>query len=574
MDFIEKELKVKPTSSKSSVDSDEVLGAFDNALDEWFGLGTGARGVFRKKAKEGFCPGCGCKLQSSSSSAPGYVPESKTGQEKVVCVRCYNLQHYGKVNPDLTAQNAKYTEVSPAAFRSILAPLKKQSCIVCYVVDIFDFHGTFLPDLKEIVGRDRVKQWVREEAKILGDYLIVDVVLISAASGYGVKLLEQQLRAWSSKRKQNIYIVGAANVGKSTLVNRLLAGDFSQVGEAKVKIRGKLVEDEEELRSLGVDLPAHAAPPAAEDGKEEDSKEVQESAGAGKLQTFKMPDDFKLDLGEDEEDEEEEEKEGGAELAQDFEYKDKRKLQKTERDHRTRVLRGMQGGVTTSSLPGTTLDLTELDLGNGYSMFDTPGLIVPSQLTNMLTMEELAVALPQHKVEHVTYRIPAGTCVHLGAFVRIELLTDKPFFFTIFVSNLVTIHVGKTSKAEEFRWAQVGRMLKPPMTSERLKAVGELEETILDDYGDSWDVACTDIVIAGFGWVALTGIGPVRVRVLAPKGVGVTRRSPLMPFEARTSTESYSGGGDKKGNSRRTKKLTLPGNMKLSRGRNTGKKMY
>ena len=26
-------------------------------------------------------------------------------------MRCYNLQHYGKVNPDLTAQNAKYTEV-------------------------------------------------------------------------------------------------------------------------------------------------------------------------------------------------------------------------------------------------------------------------------------------------------------------------------------------------------------------------------------------------------------------------------------------------------------------------------
>ena len=77
MDFIEKELKVKPTSSKSSVDSDEVLGAFDNALDEWFGIGTGTKGVFRKKAKEGFCPGCGCKLQSSSSSAPGYVPESK-----------------------------------------------------------------------------------------------------------------------------------------------------------------------------------------------------------------------------------------------------------------------------------------------------------------------------------------------------------------------------------------------------------------------------------------------------------------------------------------------------------------
>lgn len=35
--------------------------------------------------------------------------------------------------------------------------------------------------------------------------------------------LGQALRQWSKRRKQDVYIVGAANVGKSTLVNRLLA---------------------------------------------------------------------------------------------------------------------------------------------------------------------------------------------------------------------------------------------------------------------------------------------------------------------------------------------------------------
>jgi len=37
----------------------------------------------------------------------------------------------------------------------------------------------------------------------------------------------------------------------------------------------------------------------------------------------------------------------------------------------------------------------------------------------------------------VTYRIPPGSCLHLGGFARIELLTDKPFFFTIFLGNQV-----------------------------------------------------------------------------------------------------------------------------------------
>ena len=40
--------------------------------------------------------------------------------------------------------------------------------------------------------------------------------------GYGVQTLETTLRELSNKRKQDVYILGSANVGKSTLVNRLI----------------------------------------------------------------------------------------------------------------------------------------------------------------------------------------------------------------------------------------------------------------------------------------------------------------------------------------------------------------
>ena len=238
------------------------------------------------------------------------------------------------------------------------------------------------------------------------------------------------------------------------------------------------------------------------------------------------------------------------------------------------ALKGMGGGLTTSFLPGTTLGITELDLGNGRSLFDTPGLIVPSQLTNRLIMEELAAVLPQKRVEHVTYRINPGSCVHLGGMACVELVEEpdaKAFFITIFVSNEVSVHVGKIAKAQEFREKHLGKMLSPPFSLERLEEMGGLVPTVHTGSGDSWSTACVDVVVSGLGWVALTGIGPFKVRTWAPPGVAIIMRDPLMPFEARTSTESYTGGGDKKGNSRRTKQLKMPGQAQSRGGSSQGR---
>jgi 30S ribosome assembly GTPase len=67
----------------------------------------------------------------------------------------------------------------------------------------------------------RVKNWVYKEAGRF-DIWVVDVILVSAMMGYGVQTLETTLRELSNKRKQDVYILGSANVGKSTLVNRLI----------------------------------------------------------------------------------------------------------------------------------------------------------------------------------------------------------------------------------------------------------------------------------------------------------------------------------------------------------------
>lgn len=77
---------------------------------------------------------------------------------------------------------------------------------------------------------------------------------------------------------------------------------------------------------------------------------------------------------------------------------------------------------------------------------------------------------------------------------------------------------------------------------ERVDALGPFSETTFELEGDSWQHAIADIVIPGLGWVTITGPGIAKIKVTAPAGSQVTLRAPLLPFEAKYTTASYTGG--------------------------------
>ena len=49
-------------------------------------------------------------------------------------------------------------------------------------------------------------------------------------------------------------------------------------------------------------------------------------------------------------------------------------------------------------------------------------------------------------------------------------------------------------------------------------------------------------MIAGLGWVAVTGSGVAELKVTVPKGTDVTARRSLLPFEAASTTVKFTGG--------------------------------
>lgn len=181
------------------------------------------------------CAGCGVKLQLDDPGKLGYVPEQALQKEPVICQRCYRIKHYNEASAITLNQDD---------FLRLLGHIGSTKSLVVNIVDIFDFEGSMISGLPRFVGSNpillvvnkidllpkvtnlnRIVNWVQKQAKQLG-LKIVDVVLCSAKRNLGFDRVIEAIDEHQGGR--DVYVVGATNVGKSTLINRLIS-DFSDL---------------------------------------------------------------------------------------------------------------------------------------------------------------------------------------------------------------------------------------------------------------------------------------------------------------------------------------------------------
>jgi hypothetical protein len=239
-------------------------------------------------------------------------------KKNTICKRCHGLQNFGKVDAALRPGWTEEQSMSQEQFRDLLKPISQKPAVIIALVDLFDFSGSVLRELDGIagdnpvllaankvdllpatMGKQRAENWVRRELDYMGVKSLANmggaVRLISCKTGLGVADMLDKARGLADEMDCDVYVVGAANAGKSTLINSILGkGSQRQVGKAR----------------------------------------------AGNKNAFK-------------------------------------------------------GALTTSPLPGTTLKFIKIDLGDGRSMYDTPGLLVPGTITQLLTPEELKIVCPK-----------------------------------------------------------------------------------------------------------------------------------------------------------------------------------
>jgi 30S ribosome assembly GTPase len=181
------------------------------------------------------CAGCGVALQTEHTDRIGYVPERSLDRDPIICQRCFRIKNYNEASSATLNQDD---------FLRLLTHVGATQSLVVNIVDIFDFEGSMISGLPRFVGNNpivlvvnkidllpkvtnynRIVNWVQRQAKEAG-LKVVEVVLCSAKRNMGFERVLEVLDEYRDGK--NIYVVGATNVGKSTLINRLIR-DYSDL---------------------------------------------------------------------------------------------------------------------------------------------------------------------------------------------------------------------------------------------------------------------------------------------------------------------------------------------------------
>ncbi|MDQ0568107.1 ribosome biogenesis GTPase YqeH [Mycoplasma yeatsii] len=172
------------------------------------------------------CLGCGSSLQQENKTKIGYVENT----DHAYCLRCFKIKNYNELVSN---------EIDSDQFIEKIKNLveTEKDLIFYYVLDVFDIEGSRIKNIEEIIKDHKVKLVVNKidllpksvKLSKIKNYISdlfkdsnlndLDVLLVSAKTMNLSQVLFDEIKN-NNQYKQ--YFIGASNVGKSSLINKML----------------------------------------------------------------------------------------------------------------------------------------------------------------------------------------------------------------------------------------------------------------------------------------------------------------------------------------------------------------
>uniref|UniRef100_A0A7I4Y163 G domain-containing protein n=1 Tax=Haemonchus contortus TaxID=6289 RepID=A0A7I4Y163_HAECO len=497
------------------------------------------------------CSGCGAQLHCKDASLPGFLPEELLDKaarrravvEAILCRRCHLLKHHNFL---------LNVNVCSVDYESIMSCLRMNpEALVLLIVDVTDIPGSIYRQLPGIIGPRRpmivvankvdllppdaqcgylkrfknVVDEAIEEAGFRDQFTILHSALISAKTGYGIEDLITQIHLKYTNIKHNvrndIYLVGCTNAGKSSLFNALLQSDLCKVRAVD------LVERATTSVWPGTTLSLLKFP-------------------------IMKPSPFRLELRR---------RRMLSERAwlQKEMYSRKLALQQTG-DPKYAVLIGAiqntfkerdeeMPPIPISKITGEQVDEDTEEPKKGWSLrdpvftkgmwcYDTPGTVNDQQVLNLFTLDELIHVLPRRLLQPRTALVPVGHSLLIGGVARldvVECVKESRVLLTTFVSDDLPLNCIPTAEVKSFLEENLGTktLVVPCGGSERMAQWPAMESKDFELKGEKGGKALVDIVLSSIGWVLVTSTSPfIKIRSYTPGGKGLAIRSPMLPHAA------------------------------------------